>query len=389
MNLAFEFKMHSLEHIIDYPMDSAPSQILVLLADPFRDFEASNGAPLSSSQRSDLITALEIQFAHGRNLLAKLSDLVLALEPRKGGFTKCTGTNAFDMLEVILDGKPKELDKKMGKIYNANERAINKIKNKNYEAAKKGVTLDMSEKINGVDAGILLLLYFTHQWHHNITKRSGQNPFIAMEGVPRDYLAIWIRAFPGVDFPNYALGGWQERMKTAESMKAKFINKTFERWAKAKYKLNDFYAELLRDPYITDMAGLKIFGSGRTIMGKEPLLRKKVDEFIKKIGWESIKYIDYESPKNGEERKRGLHAKEYLIRPSKGVNMPGVSDSTVYVQLQVSNWDKYLLDDFFLRAHNIYSIKKQEKLDKFRLRNPEIYDRLEKSTREALSFLPK
>ena len=372
---------HPLEWIVDNPLGAMPAQILVALADPFEDIGV-----LSSIQRNDLVEALQIHFAHGSRLVKEMSKDLQNFEPRRGGYIDCEVGNAFELLNRILKKKPVMLDQRLGSLYKAHRASVESIADE-YIKAMVGErdTINLYEKRGNIEVQLLLLLHYTHQWRHFVFKRDIQNPFSSLLDVSRSNVTVWLRANPEKDFPNYSSAGWLDRVKTADSAEKHFVRRTFEvmeepeiRWGKdAFYNRVDDMGKM----YGTDFFGVKIFGSGRNIMGESPQLQKSVEKFLGTYGWEVFKFEDKITSQDG------LGPLIYLVR-RKGT-ISGIQEMPDIVQLQLMDLNRFLLSDFFLKSHHVYCLRTERQLAGYKQRYEDLYKKLANSAREALSFLRK
>lgn len=351
--------MHSLEEIADNPLAATISENLVLVADPFDDFKKHGG--LSSGKKDEVIEALKEHFRYGSGLISRFNGDLVSLESSKYGFKRMVVPNSFEMLKILMDNRPDVLDQRCAKLYRQHKHALKSKK-----------------RPKDIDEDIFKLLKYTHDFHHYIVKRNGQNPFASLQKIPLDNVTFYTRDTPDRGFPNYDLYGWLERVKTRERIVKKILYKIFETMDNADDNKERFY----KQSFGTDYFGVRVIGAGQEIMGDESRIRQKVERIFSPMGvsqWNSIWFEDYSQTKGKE-----LRALEYLLRYSDGTGMPDI------LQLQVFTLTHLLLDDFFSTDNRVrLEMERIARLKAYEKANPRLYRRMEESISNILSFLPK
>lgn len=345
--------MRTLEEIADNPRKATISENLVLVADPLNDYKKSRGN-LSQEKIDEIREALKEHFIFGESLISIFRSELVELEPNTD-FNNFKVSNAYDMLKVLIEKKPKPLDDKLAYLW------------KHSNSIKSG-RITMSEK----ESVFLKLVPYTHQYRHFVTKKNGRdNPFSPLKNVPEDGLSIYIRENKNKGYPNFPLYAWIERVKSRERTVNKLLEKIFDAMKKSSHG-DDFYSQYFGN----DQFGI------RTI-GFTPYTRKRVESIIypfnKQGNWIVDQFEDFEKT-----QRKKIRVQQYMIRWSKEPDVP------VPLQLQVANYAKMLLDDFFDRdSHPRYEVRREDKLDGYKKQHKEQYRRMEKSVNEVLSFLSR
>ena len=277
-------------------------------------------------------------------------------------FDRMVVPNTFELLKILLEKRPNEVIQRMARLYRSNRPA--------FKSGKR-------PKDFGDD--IFKLLKYTHEWRHFIEKKRAIDHFAALATVPLNMGTFYVRANPNKGFPNYALYGWFERIKTRERILNKILYKIFNGVEDAKGKKEEFYAM----SFGTDYFGIRAIGSGQEIIGRNPEIRPKVERIFSPTGispWACTWFEDY-----GQTKRRELRGFEYLLRYYSDENqMPDL------LQLQVFTLTDLLLGDFFLRDARVKLEKRRsDELIAYERQNPKLYTRMQETIVNALSFLPK
>lgn len=374
--------MLPLEKIADDPLSSSISELLILATDPLGDFGRVNG-PLTSGQKEDIIVALKEHFAYGGGLIKRFEYDRKAIEFPRGGFNVHQNVpNTFELLRAFLEHRPREMDKKMASLYRKHE------SEKHESDVQKAVKVYGKEGPTGLEAArwpidpfTLLLLHFTHEWHHFVYKGQKYSPFDALKGVPEG-VDLWLPARPDVNFPKYAIGAWMQRVKSRQSIKDKILYKIFTSMEDAldKQNLSLFY----NSTFVDDYFGVKAIGSGQLTMGYEPQIKGLVKAYLD--GMKSPWLIASDEKYRETKAKEGkfLSSNEYLLKPKED------KDTPVQLQLQVVTNTLFLLEHFFSRdAHQFFKHRRLQELQEYKREYPHLYGRMEASVDDVLSFLQK
>lgn len=346
--------MHTLEQIAENPRAATIAENLVLVADPLGDYRSKHGE-LSQEQFEEIVEALKEHFVYGEGLIARFRSDLVGLDPQ-ARFEEVKVENAYDMLRILLNRKPKPLDDKLAWLW------------KKRDAVTHGrVQLPEEDRL------LFELIHYTHQWHHFVTKKIARdNPFLPLQKVSEDGISMYIRDSPNKGYPAYALYGWIERAKTRERLVDKLLQKIFNAIANAPDGKN-FYSQYFGE----DQFGVRAISFARAV-------RIRVEGIFYPPEGVPRRWIvdDYEDlEKSQRKRFRGL---QYMVRWTKDPEVP------VPLQAQLQLFPHLLLDDFFkVNSHPRYRVRRDDVLDEFRRRDPKLYDRMRDNVNQALSFLPK
>lgn len=352
--------MLPLEKIAENPRAATISENLVLVADPFED--AKKRGILSPAKIDEVISALKDHFVYGASLIERFHGDLVSIESSMTHFDRMVVANAFEMLKILLENRPDELEKRMAKLYRDNRPA--------FQSGKK--PKDLLEDL-------FKLLKYTHEWRHFIEKRRGIDHFVALEHVPLNMGTFYIRDNPNKGYPNYALYAWFERVKTKARIISKILYQIFGGIEDAKGRKEKFY----EIPFVgRDYFGVRAIGSGQEIMGRNPEIRQKVERIFSPTGtspWVCTRFEDY------RQTDKEVRTLKYSLEYNTSEDQKPVG-----MQLQVFTLTDLLLGDFFLRdARAKFEVRRNSELAAYERQNPKLYRRMREAIANVLTFLPK
>ena len=346
--------MKTLEEIADNPEAATISENLVLVADPFE--YAKRKSILSQKKIDEVVQALQNKFVEGEGLVHRFRNDLMQLESQRT-FVPYVPLHVFEKLGLLMVSRPALLVNQLQRLW------------RNRERIKKGMVLLPDEEKSAFEVA-----QYTHQWHQYVEKQGRYNPFQHLQKIPEYGIKVNLRKNPNACYPGYALYGWQEEIKIMDRIVKKLLLKIFETIEDARKEKKDFW-----DYYFgTDYFGHKVIGTSAYI---DHMIAGLV--FGSRSNWIPREDDPEDYRVSKREEGKNLRAKEYLLKYKH-------SNSTEAVQVQVTTFFEFLLDEFFYKdGHPLFRVRRDADLRQYRRQNSRLYDRMGKSMAEVLSFLPR
>lgn len=354
--------MRSLEEIADNPSKATITENLVLVADPYGDFAKKHG-PLPPDEINDIIKVLRDKFVEGEGLVSRFRSDLVGLESQRTQMVPHSIETVYQKLQLVLDTRPDLFVQQLQRLWRSRE-SINSGK----------------IRLTGTDKDVFGVVKYTHDWRHYVEKGYDPEHFAFLKRIKDQGIILRLRENPNIGYPHYVLYGWQEKIKVMERIVKKLLYKIFKAMESAGSNKDAFY----NDSFGTDYFGYKVVGTSRLV---ERVLAGVI--YDKNSVWIPRKEDpeDYRKSKAKDVSKakkgKNLRAIEYLLRHKH-------DQTTERLQVQINTLTDYLLDEFFDKdSHPLFRVRRDIKLAEYEKRHRRLYDRMEKSMSEVLSFLPR
>lgn len=374
--------MRTLEEIAKNPRAATISENLVLLADPFED--ARKQDILTPATIEDITQALREKRVQGEQLVSVFIMDLLKLTRGYTDYKSYSVDDVYQKLELMMQHRPIIFEEELKRLW------------KQHERIESGKIRLPSEQVDMANVA-----QYTHQWQHFVVHRRGPklqrrkkhrrkeqwyDPYKALKSIPENGITLYLPEDPNTAIVYNSLFGWQGKLKGRERIVRKILYKILEELEKTHFKPEEFYASY----FGTDYFGCKPIGKNwefRTILMNflyspnsmwTVLGKKEIPGKGEEIGVGKGYIVGEDLSKS---KKKHLHAWEYLLSPKS-------QDTTEMLQLQVTTWPGYLLDEFFEESsHTLYRQRRLREEEELFKRYRRLSDRMSRSMHAVLDVI--